>query len=73
MAEPLTDFSHLSAEERIRLAEALWDSLGGQPDAAPLTPTQEAELDRRVAEYREDGDPGTPWREVLKAIERRSS
>lgn len=65
MALPQLDIERLTAEERIELAEALWESLRETPERVPLTPAQEQELDRRVAEYREDGQPGRPWREVL--------
>jgi putative addiction module component (TIGR02574 family) len=39
------DFSHLSADERVELAEELWDSLAEIPQALPLTGPQEEELD----------------------------
>ncbi|MBA3343834.1 MAG: addiction module protein [Gemmatimonadales bacterium] len=42
-------FSHLTPEERIQLAEELWDSL--EPSAVLLTPELAAELRRR----RDDG------------------
>ncbi|MEO7086807.1 MAG: addiction module protein [Gemmatimonadaceae bacterium] len=32
MAHPEIDFSHLAAEERIQLAEDLWDSLATMPE-----------------------------------------
>jgi putative addiction module component (TIGR02574 family) len=69
MSSPLFDFSHLTADERVELAEELWDSLSEIRDALPLTDLQAEELDRRVAEYREDRNPGEPWRAVLKEIE----
>jgi putative addiction module component len=45
LATPIFDFSHLTPEERIELAEQLWDSL----DLGALAPTPEeaAELRRR--------------------------
>lgn len=52
----------------MQLAEELWESLREAPEQVPLTPAQEAELDRRVTAYREDGDPGQPWREALDEI-----
>jgi putative addiction module component (TIGR02574 family) len=58
----------LSPEERIRLVELLWDSLCEAPGEVPLTKIQEQELDRRLAAYREDGEPGEPWREALGRI-----
>ncbi|MCB1032906.1 MAG: addiction module protein [Acidobacteria bacterium] len=72
MAQPLPDFNELSPERRIELAEALWESLGNDPASVPLTAGQKEELDRRVAAYRADRDPGSPWREVLDRIENRS-
>lgn len=36
MSSPVFDFSPLTPEERIQLAEELWDCL--EPSAVPLTP-----------------------------------
>ena len=71
MGNPKFDFSDLTPEERIQLAEDLWDSLPDVPDLPVLTPAQAAELDRRVAAYRADGDPGRPYEEVLDQLEAR--
>lgn len=71
VSSPIFDFSHLTPEERIQLAEELWDSL--EPSTVPLTPELAAELQRRREEYRRDGDPGQPWREALDDIEKRGS
>ena len=68
MANPIFDFSHLSPEERIQLAEDLWDSLA--PEALPLTPAQIAELRQRRGAYDPNGPPGQPWDEALDDIER---
>ena len=68
MAKPQLDYSQISAEERIELAEELWDSLAETPEAVPLTEAQADELDRRIDAYRKNRDPGTPWREALQAI-----
>ena len=72
MARPLADLTQLPPEERIELAEALWDSLEGDPALVPLTEAQQEELDRRVLAYESDRDPGSPWREVLERIETRA-
>lgn len=69
MATPLFDFSHLSAAERIELAEQLWDSL--EPDIlAPSTADVEV-LRQRRAELADDGDPGEPWQRVIDEIDER--
>jgi putative addiction module component (TIGR02574 family) len=58
MAAPLIDFSHLTPDQRIKLAEQLWDSL----DPSLLEPSDaDAELLRaRRAELERDGDLGEP-------------
>ncbi|HUE90344.1 MAG TPA: addiction module protein [Vicinamibacterales bacterium] len=67
MASNLFDFSHLTPDERIELAEQLWDSL--PVDAVGPDDEQLAELRRRRAELRRDGNPGRPWKEVLDELE----
>ncbi len=64
MANSLLDLDTLSDEERIDLAVALWESVGEEGKALPLTLGQAKELDRRVAAYRQDPSSGTPWREA---------
>jgi len=71
MATAQLDIQSLTADERIRLAEELWDSLS--PADVPLTPAQARELDRRVAAYRADGDPGEPWRDAMDRLAGRRS
>jgi putative addiction module component (TIGR02574 family) len=68
MAQALFDFSRLTPDERIDLAEQLWESLE-EDQMPPLTEAQGKELDRRLAAYREDGDSGRPWRDALREIE----
>ena len=71
MRRPTFDFSVLSPEERIQLAEDLWDSLPDVPELPQLTSAQAAEIDRRLAAYRQDGDPGQPYEAVLDRLEAR--
>ncbi|HEX6812682.1 MAG TPA: addiction module protein [Planctomycetota bacterium] len=60
------DVKQLSAEERLKLIEQIWDSLDA--DEVPVTEAQKAELDRRVEEMVRDGERGIPWKEVLDRI-----
>lgn len=69
MAKTRFDYSDLNADERVELAEELWDSIAGMQDTLSLTPSQAEELDRRLESYRRDSDPGTPWMEALRKIE----
>ena len=68
MAKPF-DVRRLSPEERIELAEELWDSL--VEEDIVLTPEQLEELERRRARLDREGPRGRPWREVLGEIEKR--
>ncbi len=61
----------LPLDERIRLVEDLWDSIASDQDALPLTPEQQAELDRRLDAYEADGDPGRPVMDVIAEIRKR--
>ena len=70
MAKPIMDFSHLTAAERIQLAQELWDSVAGAPDLLELSEEQRAELDRRLAEDRANPDDAIPWQELRKELSR---
>ena len=68
MAKPF-DVKRLSPEERIELAEELWESLAEEDIV--LTPEQMEELERRRARLEREGSRGRPWRDVLGEIEKR--
>ena len=61
----------LTTDERIVLAQELWDSVGGEIEAAPISPELAAELDRRIALADADPGRGKPWEEVLAATRAR--
>lgn len=69
MASPAFDFSHLSPEERIQLAEDLWDSLPER--AVQLSDAQRTELARRLSLHEADPARGRPWSDVMDDLERR--
>jgi putative addiction module component (TIGR02574 family) len=56
----------LSLEERLTVAEAIWDSVAREIEAAPLSASQRAELERRLADSIARPELVTPW-EVVKA------
>jgi putative addiction module component (TIGR02574 family) len=63
---PLAEILRLSVDERIQLAQDIWDSIAAVPEAISLTDAQRAELDRRLAAYEENPDEGIPWDEFRK-------
>ena len=69
MATSSFDFSQLSAAERIKLAEELWDSVS--PADVLLSAVQATELDRRREVLRRDGSRGRPWRDALEDLRKR--
>jgi putative addiction module component (TIGR02574 family) len=62
------DFSGMTADERIELAERLLDSVQPEERTWTLSTTQCAELDRRLAEYDRDPDEGESWESVREEI-----
>jgi len=66
----ISDLLKLPVAERIRLVEAIWDSIAAVPDAVELSKEQCQELDRRWAAYERDPSAGTPWAEVRSRISR---
>ena len=64
MAVSLSELLQLPVEERLKLVEALWDSIAEFPEALELSAAQKQELDRRLADYERDPEAGVPWAEL---------
>ncbi|MDQ5844960.1 MAG: addiction module protein [Acidobacteriota bacterium] len=58
----------LSVDERIQLAQDIWDSIAAMPEVLSLTEEQREELDRRLASYEKNPDEGMPWEEFRKQL-----
>ena len=56
----------LSIDDRLAVADAIWDSVAREAGAAPLPAAQRAELDRRLADSIVRPEAVTPW-EVVKS------
>ena len=68
----LSDVLELPLSERLKLVEAIWDSIVEAPEVLELTEAQRAELDRRLDDYEKNPDIGSPWSEVKARILKRS-
>jgi putative addiction module component (TIGR02574 family) len=66
----LQELMQLSPAERLELAQDLWDSVGPE-ELPPLTPDQEKEIDRRLAEHEKDPSRAIPWEEVRARLRSR--
>ena len=54
----------LNVEERLALVEEIWESIAAEPDALPLSDSQRAELDRRLADHEAHPEAVVSWAEV---------
>ena len=66
----LAELLKLSPGERAEIAMALWERLTDTEREAELalTPEQEAELDRRLAEHIANPGSAIPWDEVRRKL-----
>jgi putative addiction module component (TIGR02574 family) len=62
------EISQLSIAERIQLAEDLWDSILDRQDEIELDRAQQQELDRRLAQHRQDPNAGSSWETVKQRL-----
>ena len=67
----VAEILELPLNERVKLVEAIWDSISAAPETLPLTRWQREELDQRLAEYETDPDSGSTLEEVFARIRRR--
>ena len=65
MGNPALDLSRLSRDEQYELLDQLWEVLGLDPNALPLSEMQRAELGRRLDDLEAAGPVGHTWDEVV--------
>lgn len=64
LSTTLAEIVSLSVDERIRLAEAIWESIATEPGQPALTEAQQQELERRLAAHTASPKDVVPWEEV---------
>ena len=64
----LDEIQQLSVSERVQLAEQIWDSIVGTPDALPIPESQIHELDRRLKLHNEDPEAAQPWSTIRSRL-----
>jgi putative addiction module component (TIGR02574 family) len=67
----IAEILRLPVEERLRLIDAIWDSIAEDAACVPLTDAQRGELDRRLDELEREGSKGIPAEEVLARLAQR--
>lgn len=71
MSKMAVDIERLTRDEQLDLLDRLWESLGRDPEAFPLSEEQKTELDRRLAELEQEGPVGMSWDEAVAEIRAR--
>lgn len=64
----LEEVLQLPVPERIRIVEAIWDSIVANPDAFQLSDEQKAELDLRLDALEKNPGASSSWAEVSDRI-----
>ena len=64
LSTTLAEIVSLSVNERIRLVEAIWDSIAAEPGQPEVTEAQQQELERRLAAHTASPEDVVPWEEV---------
>lgn len=69
MKTPIPGLDQLSTSERLQLVQDLWNSIAADPESVPVTEAQKEELERRLAAYRQEKDPGATWNDVKERLQ----
>jgi putative addiction module component (TIGR02574 family) len=62
----LAEIKGLSIDDRIRLVQAIWDSIEAESEQLTITESQKQELSRRMADHKANPDAVISW-EAVKA------
>ena len=58
----------LSIEDRIRIVQAIWDSIAAEQVYPDLTTVEKRELDRRIADSEDNPHDILTWEEIKASI-----
>jgi len=60
----------LSPDERLRIAEIIWESLAADPSSVPLSDAHRATIDERLSEHERDPNDVVSKDDVLREARR---
>ena len=66
--ETIPDVNRLTPAEKLLLVSELWDDLAAHPAEVPVSREQIAELERRMADYRQNPSQVTSWEAIQQRI-----
>jgi len=64
LAGTLAEIISLSVNDRIRLVQAIWDSISADPEHLELTESQRIELSRRLLDHETNPNAVIYWQQV---------
>jgi putative addiction module component (TIGR02574 family) len=64
-------FEQMSTAERISYVQELWDRIGADAEAEPLTSAQLSELDARLVDHRAHPEESIPWETARELMRKR--
>jgi putative addiction module component (TIGR02574 family) len=67
----LSDVFELPVADRIRVAQALWDSVAEDPDQVPVTEEQRVLLEKYYQDYLANPEECVPWSEIRAKLRSR--
>jgi putative addiction module component (TIGR02574 family) len=59
----------LSVDDRLKLAEELWDSIASEMERGEIPESHREEIERRLERHADDPKAGRPWSEVRADLE----
>ena len=68
LTDRMREIRGLSVEDRIELADAIWDSIEEDQEEYELTDAQKRDLEKRLAAYEASGYKGDSWENVVERI-----
>jgi putative addiction module component (TIGR02574 family) len=68
MVTVLEQAMHLSAEQKLDLISALWESMTKLPESIPVPEWQLKELELRIEAQRKEPQSGQTWAEVKQEV-----
>ena len=69
MSDLAPELARLTPRQRLDLIESLWESL--EDEDVPVTDTQRAELDRRIAGFEQDQEHNISWDQLKAELRQR--
>lgn len=68
MGKAAIDIERLTRDEQFELLDRLWEALGRDPGALPLSEAQRQDLDHRLDDLELEGPSGLSWDEAVDRI-----